>query len=194
MPEKKIIYVNEDIQSSLQFADSIGLRLLPDMLEEEEPRPRKPEELRSFTRGTIYLFRPEWVVDGIHVRRIDDGACAGEYYVAPGTNFSPITLSFSGAKDVAGVRRLGSGGISFNREWFHYDAHETRPAPPEVEQVYKHVCKHLLSTIHVSGGGHRYYVCKHAAELATRMETLPPFDYLPWPPPDLHKIARKRGK
>ena len=63
----------------------------------------------------------------------------------------------------------------------------TRLTPPEVEPMYKLVCKHLLSKIGVSVGGRRYHVCKQAAELAARMETLPPFDYIPWPPPDLHK-------
>ena len=187
MPYKRIIHTNEDTQSVLRFADSIGLLLLPDILEDDDARPRKPEELEWFSRGVIHLFRPEWVEGGVQVRLIDGGADVGKYHVCAGINLSTIELSFSGDKDIAGVRRLGPGVISFKREWLHDKAHEMRPAPPDVEQVYKQVCKHLLSRIFVKGGGHRYYVCKHAAELAARMETRPPFDYIPWPPPDLHK-------
>ncbi len=41
---KKFIHAQDDTQTILRFADSIGLLLLlPDPLEEEEPRPRKPE-------------------------------------------------------------------------------------------------------------------------------------------------------
>ncbi len=191
MPEKQIIHTDEDIQSILHFADSIGLLLLPDTLEEAQARPKKPAELRSFSRGTIYLYRPEWVVDGIPVRRINGGADAGKYDVPHGTNFSPIDLNFSGEKEIAGMRRLGIGNVSFQREWLHRKAHEMRPAPPEVEQVYKQLCKHLLSNVIARGGGHCYHVCKQAAELARRIETRPPYDYIPWPPPDLHKKSRR---
>jgi len=191
MPEKQFIHADEDVESVLRFADSIGLLLLPDMLEDKNARPRKPEELRAFSRGTIYLFRPEWVMDDIQMRLIDGGAYAGKYTVPPSTNFSPINLYFHGEMDIEGVHRLGIGGISFKRDWFHYKAHEIRLSPPEVEPMYKQVCKHLFSKIFVKGGVHRYYVCKQAAELAARIETLPPFDYIPWPPPNLNKTSRR---
>jgi len=191
MPEKHLIHAREDVESVLRFADSIGLLLLPDTLEDKNARPRKPEELRSFSHGTIYLFQPEWVEDGIHVRLIDGGADAGKYDVPPGVNFSPIKLYFHGDEDIAGVRRLGIGGISFKREYLHRESHEMRLTPLEVEPMYKLVCKHLLSKIAVSVGGRRYHVCKQAAELAARIPTLPPFDYSPWPPSDLHKKSRR---
>ena len=89
------------------------------------------------------------------------------------------------------MRCLGIGSVSFQREWLHRKAHEMRLTPPEVEPMYKQVYKHLLSRIFVKGGVHRYYVCKHAAELAARIETRPPYDYIPWPPPDLNKKSRR---
>lgn len=184
---KEFIHAHEDIESVLRFADSVGLLLLPDILEDDDVQPRKPEELEWFSGGVFHLFRPEWVVDGIQVQLIDGGADVGRYHVCSGINMSAITLSFHDDEDVGGVRRLGAGGISFRREWLHANAHEMRLSPPEVERMYKEVCKHLFSKITVRGGRHRYYVCKMAAEVASRIETRPPFDYIPWPPPDLNK-------
>lgn len=192
MPYKRIIHAREDIESVLRFADSIGLLLLPvELGTEEEPRPRKPEELRSFSRGEILLFRTQWVEDGIEVLRMDSGVFAGTYSVRYGINFSPISLSFSGDEDIAGVRLLGCGSVSFQREWLHRKAHEMRLTPPEVEPMYKQVCKHLLSKIVARGGGHCYHVCKQAVEVAARSPTRPPFDYIQWPPPDLNKKIRR---
>ncbi len=55
---KEFIHAREDIESALRFADSVGLLLLvPKYLEYKEVRPRKPEELGSFSGGTILLFR-----------------------------------------------------------------------------------------------------------------------------------------
>ena len=193
MPGKDyIIHAREDIESILRFADSIGLVLLPQDLENDNVRPWKVDELRLFSRGTILLFRPEWVVDEIQLNPIKRGVDAGTYTVRAGINFPPISLYFSGDEDIAGVRRLGDGSVSFKREWLHDKAHEMRPTPPEVEQDYKQVCKHLLSKIVVKAGVHRYHVCKQAAELAARIPTRPPFDYIPWPPPDLNKKESSR--
>lgn len=194
MPDKRIIHAREDIESVLRFADSIGLLLLPDILEENEARPRTPEEFQPFSGGVIHLFRSEWVVGGTQVMLIDAGANAGKYFVRAGINFPPISFYFSGDEDIAGIRRLGSGQVSFKREWLHDKAHEMRLSPPEVEQDYKQVCKHLLSKIVVKAGVHRYHICKQAAELAARIPTRPPFDYIPWPPPDLNKISRNKKR
>ena len=192
MPDKRIIHAREDVESILRFADSIGLLLLPDILEENEARPRKPEAFQPFSGVSIHLYRPEWVVDGIQVMLIDGGPRAGKHFVRAGINFPPISLYFSGDEDIAGVRRLGIGSVSFQREWLHDKAHEMRLSPPDVEQVYKEVCKHLLSRISVRAGVHHYHVCKQAAELAARIPTRPPFDYIPWPPPDLNKKESSR--
>lgn len=81
---------------------------------------------------------------------IDGGANAGKYFVRAGINMSAITLSFHDDEDIAGGRRLGSGGISFKREWLHYEAHEMRPTPPEVEQDYKRQNSLLLPREHAS--------------------------------------------
>lgn len=191
MPDKDFIHAREDVESVLRFADSLGLLMLPvELGREVEPRPRKPEELQSFSRGQVLLYRPDWVMDGIQVNRAERGVFAGTYSVRSGTNFSPVKLYFQGDEDIGGIRRLGDGLISFKREWLHDKAHEMRPAPPEVEHVYKQICKYMLSKIVVRGGVHRYHVCKQAAELAARMETLPPYDYIPWPPPNLAKKVR----
>lgn len=195
MPEKKIIHVRQDVDDVLWFADSIGLHLLPDRLENEDVRPWQPEAFRSLELGTIYIFRPEWVEDTLQPMLIESGAYAGTYVVR-GTNFSRIDLSFSREKDIDGVCRLSPGSISFKRDFLHEKSHEMHLSPPEVEQTYKQLCKHMFSKISVRGGVHKYHVCKEAAELATRIPTRPPFDYIPWPPPDLKEkmSLRKRGK
>ena len=192
MPHKRIIHANEDIESILRYADSVGLVLLPQDLENDNVQPWKVDELRLFSRGTILLFRPEWVVDDIQLNPIDAGPRAGKYTVRASINMSAISLYFHGEMDIDGVHRLGIGSVSFQREWLHDKAHEMRLSPPDVEHVYKEVCKHLLSRISVRGGRHRYYVCKQAAELAARIPTRPPFDYIPWPPPDLNKKESSR--
>ena len=190
---REFIHAREDMESIFRFADSIGLLLLvPQYLEDKEVRPKKPDELRSFSGGSIHLVRPEWVVDDIEVMLLDAGPNAGKYVVRTNINFSSIKLYFQGDEDVAGVRRLGGGGISFAREWLHRKAHEMRLSPPEVAQTYKDVSKHLLSKVVVRAGVHHYHVCKQAAELAARIPTRPPFDYIPWPPPDLNKKESSR--
>lgn len=191
MPEKRLIHAHEDIENVVRFADSIGLLVLPGDLEVADTTPWKPEKLRSFLQGTLVFFLPEWVVDGIQLNPITSGIDAGTYTVRTNINFSAITLYVSGERHIDGMRRLGDASISFKREWLHAQAHEMRLAPPDVEVVYKQVCKHLLSGVVARGGGHVYHVCKEAAELARRVETRPPFDYIEWPPPDLHKKTKR---
>lgn len=189
---KEFIHAREDMDSIFRFADSIGLLLLvPKYLENKEVRPKKPEELGAFSGGEILFYRPEWVFDEFEVMFLDAGISAGKYVVRTTINFSAISLYFQGDEDVAGVRRLGDGHISYNREWLHDKAHEMRLSPPEVAQVYKQVCKHLFSKVSVRGGVHLYHVRKQAAEVAARCETLPPFDYIPWPPPELKTTSRR---
>lgn len=194
VPSQNCIHVSEDLKILLRFADPLGLKLLPNKLQNDEVEPWRPEEFDSFAHGTIYLFRPEWVMGDLRPMYIERGAFAGTYSLPPGLNFAPIELYFWGDQEIEGVRRLGNSTVSFKRDYLAEPAHEIRPSPPEIETVYKQLCKHLLSTITVSGGGHRYHVCKEAAALAARMPTKPPFDYIPWPPPDLHKATGKRGK
>lgn len=194
---KEFIHAREDVENILHWADSIGLLLLPvELGYVNDARPRALDALRSFSDGSILLFRPEWAMDDIQVRRQTAGILAGTYSVQPSFNLSAIKLSFQGDEDIRGVRRLGGGYVSFNSEWLHDKSSEMRPSPPEVAQTYKQICKQLFSKISVRGGVHNYHVCKEAAALAARIPTRPPFDYIPWPPPDLHeKLApRKRGK
>jgi hypothetical protein len=188
---KEFIHAHEDIDKILHWADSIGLLLLPERLEDNDCQPKRPEEFRSFPRVTILLFRREWIVDAIELHRISGGINVGKYFVRTNINFAAISLSFDGDEDVAGVRRLGGGDISYGREWLHAKTHEMRLSPPDVAQTYKQVCKHLFSKISVRGGVHNYHVCKEAAELATRIPTRPPFDYIPWPPPGLDKLSKR---
>lgn len=190
MPSKNCIHSREDIDSILRFADSFGLHLLPDRLKYEDVRPWKPEEFQPFEGGTIYLFRPEWIVDSLRLMYVEEGVNTGTYVVT-GKNFSPIKLYFQGDEMVVNTRRLGDCIVSFKRDFLHEQSHEMRLSSPDVEVVYKEICKHLLSRITVSGAGHRYHVCKEAAKLATLMSTRPPFDYIPWPPPDLDKLGKQ---
>jgi hypothetical protein len=188
---KEFIHAHEDIESILSYADSIGVLLLPDYFDTTETRPKKPSEFRPFSGETILLYRPEWMAGELELMLLDGGPNAGKYVVRKNTNFSAISLSFDGDEDIAGVRRLGGGAISAAHEWLHWNSREMRLSPPEVAQTYKQVCKHLFSKISVRGGVHNYHVCKEAAELATRVPTRPPFDYIPWPPPGLDKLRKR---
>jgi hypothetical protein len=195
MPSKQIIYAREDVQRLVHFADSIGLLLLPvELGYENDVRPRKPYEVTPFSGGTLLFYRQEWVDGAIDVRRTQSGFLTGTYSVSKGVNLSAIGIYVSGDADENGTRRLGDGEFGFKRDYLAEPAHEMRPSPPDVEVVYKQLCKHLLSTITVRGGAHRYHVCKEAATLAARMPTRPLFDYIPWPPPDLHKATGRRKK
>lgn len=189
---KQFIHTQEDIANIVHFADSIGLLLLPvDLGTENDTRPRKPEELESFCWGTLLFFRPEWVMDELIVDRCERGALAGTYSVREGVNMADLSFSFGRDEDVAGVRKLGCGAASYEREWLDRKAHKVRLSPPEVAQTYKLICKELFSKVSVRGGVHNYHVCKYAAELAKRIPTLPPFDYITWPPPDAPEKKRK---
>ncbi len=181
---KQFIHAQEDITNIVHFADSIGLLLLPvDLGTENDTRPRKPEELESFCWGTLLFFRPEWVMADIEVNHHEKGAFADTYSVREGVNMAPLSFSFGRDKDIAGVRQFGCGCATFKSEWLDSKAHKMRLSPPEVAQTYKLLCKELFSKVSVRGGVHNYHVCKHAAELATRIPTRPPFDYISWPPP-----------
>ncbi len=118
----------------------------------------------------------------MQVMRIDAGANAGKCVVKPGVNFAAITVYFQGEGVVEGTRRLGSGTISFKREWLHSAANEMRPAPDGVAKVCDAMCKQMLSRDEIRAGVHRYRIARHAAQLASNESTDPPFDFIPWPP------------
>ena len=187
----QFIHAQEDVANIVRFADSIGLLLLPVRLgTENDTRPRKPEELESFSWGTLLFFRPEWVMDELIVDP-GVGVFEGTYSVRGGVNMANVSISFGRDKDIAGVRQFGCGASGYERDWLDSKAHKVRLSPPEVAQTYKLICKELFSKVSVRGGVNNYHVCKHAAELATRIPTRPPFDYIPWPPP---APTKKTGK
>jgi hypothetical protein len=195
MPDKRLIHVQADIGRISRFADSIGLLLFrPRYLNHEKVQPEKPPAFAELSKGSILFCRREWIFDEIQTMLLDAGINAGKYVLRESTNWAPISFSFSGELDVDGVHRLGVGSISFKREYLAEPAHEMRPAPPDMDDVYNQLCKHLLSGVIARGGGFRYHVCHEAAELTRRKETRPPFDYIEWPPADLHKKRRVAKK
>lgn len=181
MPDREFIHSREDLLDALRHARALGLQVLPDT-SLTAPAPLSGEEIESLDHGVFHLYRPEWVEAPLQVMRIDAGANAGKYVVKPAVNFAAITVYFQGEGVLEGTRRLGSGTISFKPEWLHNSANEMRPAPIGVRKYYDAMCKHLLSRGVVRAGVHRYRIARHAARLASTESTLPPFDFIPWPP------------
>ena len=111
------------------------------------------------------------------------GVFEGTYSVREGVNIAPLSFSFGRDNDIDGVRQFGCGAATFKSAWLDSNEHELYLSPPEVAETYKVICKQLFSKVAVRGGVNNYHVCKQALELAARGPTLPPFDYIPWPPP-----------
>lgn len=185
MPDREFIHSREDVRDALRFARSMGLQVLSDRtLGSRAPEPMSSEQIDGVDRGVFYLFRSEWVSAPLQVMHIDAGANAGTFVVKPDVNFAAITVYFQGEGVVEGTRRLGSGTISFKREWLHNAANEMRPVPIAVSNDYDALCKHLLHRDVVRAGVHRYRLARNASRLASTESTRPPFDFIPWPPPN----------
>jgi hypothetical protein len=184
MPDREFIHAREDVTEALLYAQTLGLQVLPDVSRSSQPQePLSADDIVSQEQGVFQLFLPEWVADPLQFMLIEAGANAGKYVVQQGVNFAPITIDFHKENNQSGRRRLGSGSISFKREWLHKRAHEMRPSPPEISRVYDALCKHLFSKTVIKAGVHRYVLCRHALQVASSENTIPPFDFIPWPPP-----------
>lgn len=182
MPGREFIHTQEDESGILRYAQTLGLKVMPDTAPRDKMIDLGPSEIASAGRGVFHLFLPKWVAYPLKIERIEAGGNAGKYYLK-GVNFAEISIYFQGEGEQDGRRRLGSGDISFKREWLDDQAHEMRPSPPEISQYYNALCKELLSRQAIKAGVHRYFLCRHAAEVAASADTLPPFDFIPWPPP-----------
>ena len=184
MPDRELIHAREDVHDAMRYAQQSGLAIVPTAPRAENTtEPLSDAEIDSADGGGFLLFRPEWVAVPLLTTRIEAGHNAGKYVVRPNVNCAAITLYFQGEGNHAGRRRLGSGGIGYKREWLHDQANEMRPSPPVVTEVYDAICKYLLPGVSIKAGVHRYYLCKNAARLALTEDIVPPFDYIPWPPP-----------
>jgi hypothetical protein len=182
MPDREFIHSHEDVREALRHAQRLGLTILSAEPREGDPTVALSDaEIESAEGASFLLFQPNWVGGPLLSMRIGAGHNAGKYVVRQ-MNFAAITLYFQGEGDQAGRRRLGSGCISHDREWLHDTANEMRPSPPMVAQVYKALCEHMLSKDVIKAGVHRYHLCPNAARLALTEATVPPFDFIPWPP------------
>ena len=182
MPDREFIHSYEDVQEALRHAQRLGLTILSTSPREVDPTiPLSDAEIQSAERRVFLVFQRDWVGGPLLSMRIGGGYNEGKYVVKQ-MNFASIALYFQGEGVLAGRRRLGSGGISYDREWLHDTANEMRPSPPMIAQVYKALCKHMLSEEVIKAGVHRYHLCTHAARLALTEATVPPFDFIPWPP------------
>ena len=183
MPDREFIHSHEDVRESLRHAQRLGLTILPTEAREGDPTVALSDaEIESAEGKSFLLFQPDWVYGPLLSMRIGAGHNAGKYFVCPQMNFTAIKLYFQGEGDQAGLRRLGSGMISYKRDWLHDTANEIRASPPMVAQVYKALCKHMLSKYAIKAGVHRYHLCTDAARVALTEATVPPFDFIPWPP------------
>jgi len=181
MPDREMIHSTADVTSALLFAFDSGLQVRMDT-PQSDPRPRllDRQELGKLSSGVFFLFRPEWVYGPLQILPISDGHNAGKFTVSPGVNTSAISVYFSGERVDRGRRRLGTGVISFDREWLELPAKVMRPTPRAVGVWFKRIAAHLLTGTFVKGGLHKYYLCRHVSGDSSASECLPPFDFIPW--------------
>jgi hypothetical protein len=181
MPDVEMIHSTADVTSVLLFALDSGLRVRVDV-PQPEPCPRLLErsEVGGITRGVFFLFQPEWVYGPLQILPIGAGCNAGEFFVSPRVNESPITLSFSGERIDEGHRRLGSGVLSYHRDWLELPNKIVRATPPEVREWFKRIKACLLTKTTINAGVHKYHLCKGVISDPNLAECLPPFDFIPW--------------
>lgn len=181
MPDREFIHSISDISAVLHYALGSGMQVMFDG-PQPEPRPRflAQEDVALRESGVFLLFKPEWVYGEFQISPVLQGHNAGRFFVQPRANFAPITVYFSGERVVDGRRKLGSGTLSFHRDWLEMPAKVMHPTPAEVEMWFKRVFAQVTSGAQVRVGVHRYHICRGVIDDPRAGECLPPFDYIPW--------------
>jgi hypothetical protein len=181
MPERKLIHVNDDLMSVCKFANSLGMIVVPDKSNNAPTIVQlDPNKALSFERGVYLLLRDEWIFSEPKFSYIKTGAFAGFRWEH--INMISIQLYVHGESRLNGVRRLGSGTLSFRSSWLDADAKVIRDTPPEVRKAYRAITKHFLSNNFIKAGVERFNLTRLAIEAIATEITLPPFDYITWPP------------
>ena len=181
MPDREFIHTTSDVTATLLFAFDSGLQVMVDE-PQTEPRPRNltRDDVPRIEKGSFHLYQSAWIFGPFQTMEIPVGFNRGKYFVQPRVNYSPISVFFAGERDHQGRRRLGSGVLSYHRDWLELPARIVWPTPPDVRAVYKSVASHMLSGNVVSAGVHRYHICRGVDADARSGQCLPPFDFIPW--------------
>jgi hypothetical protein len=195
MPDRELIHSTADVSSMVLYALDSGFQVMLDS-PQPEPRPRMLArmDVNTFKEGVFLLFRPEWVYGNFRFMPISDGFNCGKFFVQPRTNFSPISVYFSGERIVEGQRKLGAGTVSFDRDWLELPAKALRDTPPDVEVWFKRIFTHVASRAVIKAGVHRYYVCRGVIADPNREDCLPPFDFIPWPNETLKAVQESKTR
>jgi hypothetical protein len=181
MPDREFIHSTSDVTSALNYAFDSGLLVRLDE-PQTEPRPLMltRANVADITKGVFFLFRPEWVFAPFQTMLISGGHNRAKYDISPRVNYAPISVSFQGERIDQGRRRFGNCVVSCHRDWLEMPAKIVRPSPPEVQEWWKRIVKHLSSGVVVKAGVHRYHICRGVISDPSAADSLPPFDFIPW--------------
>jgi hypothetical protein len=188
MPDRRFIFIRDDVLLVHEFIQSLGMSMFTsDTQKKPVMEPIDRDELKVFY-GSLLIMRPEWIVHEPVFNQVSAGYYAGLYSVKPDVNMFAIHLTVfgeTGEKSIDGVRKLGSGSIGFRPSWLDDKNRSLPDTPPEVGDYYKAIMKHFLSNNFVKtnrGRPQRYYLTRLALQVIGTEPTLPPFDFITWPP------------
>lgn len=183
MRDIRLINAREDVPRVLRHARELGLVILDDS-PTPTPAPRfvQESEIDTYKRGNFIMYLPEWVFGKPQFTQISGGYSKGKFSRHPNTNNTSIGIYFSGERRDGSVKRLGSGDMSRNVEWYRSTDHSVHRAPPSVEEVFDALWKRINTGKYLRGGGFRYRVLETAWGKLVGGAAMPPFDYIEWPP------------
>jgi len=183
MRDIRLIQASEDVPRVLRHARELGLVILDDS---PTPTPApwfvQERQIDTYESGSFIMYLPEWVFGKPVFSQISDGYYKGKFSRHPNTNNTSIGISFSGERMDGSVKRLGSGDMSRNVEWYRSTDHSVHRAPPSVEEVFDALWKRINTRKYLRGGGFRYRVLEKAWDKLCGDVAMPPFDYIEWPP------------
>jgi hypothetical protein len=184
MPDCELIHSSSDVTSVLSYALQSGFLVRIDAPQREaNVRLVGPSEAGEMQRGVFFLYRPEWIFGPFQFFPVPAGENAGKYFVSPSANCSPIKFYFSGERLDNGRRRFGACAVSYDRDWLELASRTTRRASPDVGKWFRHLVRHISSGVVIKGGKHNYGICRGVLLDPHLNRSLPPFDFVPWPPP-----------
>jgi hypothetical protein len=184
MPDRVFIHTKGDILRVCEHANSLGLMVFVDQpTDKPQFQPITLEQATKISHVLLLLMRPEWIFGEPLFNQSEKGHNAGKYNLKPGTNMTALRLEFYQESLINGIRRLGSGGISFRRTWLDATANIMCATPPEVDDYYNAIIKNFLSNKTVKYQPVRYYISRLALSVMETEKTFPPFpEITPWPP------------
>jgi len=179
MRDVRLVLACEDVPRTLRAARELGLIILDDS-PTPSPAPKFVEEndIDAYQSGSFIMYRPEWVFDAFAFSVINRGHFKGSFFRHPNTNNTSIQFHCSRERVDGVVKRLGSGGLSRNIEWYRSVDHTVHPAPPSVATALEDLRKRISTGKYLRGGGRRYFLLQGALKKLTNGDAVPPFDYI----------------